>query len=100
VGVGNPGAGGQIRELDGVSWVWADGSTPDGVRELGVLAQQVQEVFPDLVREEADGMLSINYLGLIAPLIEGIKELDVRLNAVESRIVADASHRSNAGPSV
>ena len=41
---------------------------------MGVIAQELQKVFPELVTEENDE-LSVNYNGLIAVLIEAVKEL-------------------------
>ena len=32
-----------------------------------------------------DGYKTVNYLGLIAPLIEALKELDARVDALESK---------------
>ena len=52
---------------------------------MGVIAQDLREVFPDLVREGPDGFLSVNYAGLLAPVIEALRELDDRLRALEER---------------
>ncbi|HPO51169.1 MAG TPA: tail fiber domain-containing protein, partial [Spirochaetota bacterium] len=48
-------------------------SNPD--KQIGVIAQDVEKVFPELVTIQKDGMRSVNYNGLIAPTIEAIKEL-------------------------
>ena len=42
--------------------------------KLGFSAQDLQKVFPELVKEGDDGYLSIDGVGLIAPLVEAIKE--------------------------
>lgn len=39
----------------------------------GFLAQEVKEVFPELVYEDKDGSLSIDYIGLIPVIVEAIK---------------------------
>ena len=44
-----------------------------------VLAQEIQEQFPDLVVERQDGMLTVNYQGLIPVLINAIKEQNLEL---------------------
>jgi hypothetical protein len=69
-----PSALGGIAKLRGVSFEWTDKTRESG-RQLGVIAQDVQSVFPELVTTGKDGMLSVNYLGLTAPLIEAVKEL-------------------------
>lgn len=43
--------------------------------EYGFSAQDVQKIYPDLVVTDAKGTLSLNYLGLIAPMSEAIGEL-------------------------
>lgn len=78
----------RLRRLRGVSWEWADPDHPSyrPGRQMGVIAQEVREVFPDLVREQADGYLGVDYAGLLAPVIEALKEIDARLAALEQRI--------------
>ena len=43
--------------------------------QYGLIAQEIQELYPDLVYEDSNGYLSVNYVGLIPILIEAIKEL-------------------------
>ena len=43
------------------------------------MAQEIQEQFPDLVVERQDGMLTVNYQGLIPVLINAIKEQNLEL---------------------
>ncbi len=42
--------------------------------EYGVMAQEVQKVFPELVKTDANGIMGVNYSGLIPVLIEAMKE--------------------------
>ena len=66
-----------ILKLDGKSY------TRDGREEIGLLAQDVQLVYPELVSEDANGMLSVNYQALSAILINGIKDQEARLQKLE-----------------
>lgn len=43
--------------------------------QYGFLAQDVREIFPDLVYEDADGMLSLDYQGFIPILVDAVKSL-------------------------
>lgn len=43
--------------------------------QTGVIAQEIRELFPELVHEDDKGMLSVNYVGLVPHLIEAVKEL-------------------------
>lgn len=78
----------KIRRLRGVTWEWRD-VAPDEAKDspgLGVIAQEVERVFPELVERGEDGYLQVHYYGLIGPLIEAIKELDDRIRAIETRL--------------
>ena len=58
-----------ISQLEGVSWKWKESLKPS----LGVTAQNVEEVAPELVSNGSHK--SVNYNGLIGILIEAVKEL-------------------------
>ena len=78
----------KIRQLRGVTWEWRD-DVPEEVAEnpgLGVIAQDVERVFPELVERTENGYLAVHYYGLIGPLIEAMKELDDRLRAIEDQV--------------
>ena len=60
----------KINQLRGVDFVWKESDK----KSMGVIAQELQKVFPELVAEE-NNELSVNYNGLIAVLIEAVKEL-------------------------
>lgn len=62
---------------------------PKHVTEYGLSAQDVQQSFPELVHQvDADGTLGVSYNGLIAPMIEAIKELKAENDALRARIDA------------
>ena len=70
----------------GVSFEWRDGFQPGTrTRTRGVIAQEVQAVFPDAVTEDESGYLMVDYNGLVAALIEAVKELAARVEELESR---------------
>jgi hypothetical protein len=51
-----------------------------------VIAQEVQEEFPELVRMNESGYYSVREKGLIAVLIEAVKELKAEVNELRSRL--------------
>ena len=53
---------------------------------MGVIAQEVEAVFPELVTTDEQGHKKVDYQGLVGPVIEAIKELDARLTEVERRL--------------
>jgi hypothetical protein len=54
-------------------------------RDMGVIAQEVEAVFPELVHTDERGVKMVSYTGLVGVLIEAVKELDARLEALETR---------------
>lgn len=53
-------------------------------KEFGFMAQEVKDLFPELVEQDADGIYAVNYTGLIPILVEAIKELQVKIKALEN----------------
>jgi hypothetical protein len=54
--------------------------------QIGLLAQEVQKVFPDLVIEDSKGILSVNYQALIPVLVNALKEIDANYNELEKEL--------------
>jgi hypothetical protein len=52
----------------------------------GFLAQDVQKLFPDLVYKDSEGMLSIDYIGMIPLLVDGLKEQQTRIEQLQTQI--------------
>ncbi|MFH1546415.1 MAG: tail fiber domain-containing protein, partial [Patescibacteria group bacterium] len=66
-----PDALNKIERLEGVSFSWKE----NGQVGLGLIAQDVEAVFPELVSTDAESKLkSVQYGNLVAPLIEAVKE--------------------------
>ena len=81
----------KIVALQGVSYEWRIDEFPDinfkeGIH-LGVIAQDVEDVFPELV-DSSKGYRYLNYNGLIAPIIEAIKELKDENKMLKERVAA------------
>jgi len=76
----------KIEQLEGVEFTWIK----DGVRDAGVIAQDVQEVLPQAVKEVDDlngddSHLTVKYDSLHALLIEAVKELSARVKELENK---------------
>lgn len=52
---------------------------PDGIRYMGVIAQELQEVLPEVVAEGEDGRLAVAYGNIVGVLIEAVKELKAEI---------------------
>ena len=54
--------------------------------QTGLIAQEVQAIFPELVNTGEDGMLSVNYIGLIPHFVEAFKEIKKENEDLKSRL--------------
>lgn len=75
----------KLLQLNGYNYNWID-KNRDPALQTGVIAQEVQQLFPNLVKEDAKGMLSVNYSGLVPVLIEAIKEQQKQIDELKKII--------------
>ena len=68
--------------IDGKSYIM----NKSGEEKIGILAQEVQEVFPELVSKDDNEMLSVNYQGLVPVLINAIKEQEDKISRLEKLV--------------
>tara|TARA_Y100000389_G_C17463276_1_gene523404 strand:+ start:736 stop:2049 length:1314 start_codon:yes stop_codon:yes gene_type:complete len=71
-----------IEKLNPVTFDWKDSKKSD----IGFIAQEVREVFPDLVKESDDGHLSVAYTGIVSPLVRAIQQQQEVIRKLEERI--------------
>ncbi|PJA00238.1 hypothetical protein COX76_02255 [Candidatus Kaiserbacteria bacterium CG_4_10_14_0_2_um_filter_50_16] len=82
-----------INALNPVSFNWKDTSLGAG-RQFGLVAQQVENVFPNLVQTTNPteltpyGTKTVNYYGLIAPIVKAIQELSTKFDAEDMRVTS------------
>ena len=75
----------KLDQINGVRYRLRD-DEPGSDYRLGVLAQEVRSVFPELVEERADGYLGVSYGHLSAVLLEAVKEQQRRIEALERKL--------------
>ena len=68
----------RIGKLKGVYYHWKDDKKEK--QEIGVIAQDVQQQFPELVNTDKNGILSVDYIKLTAILIECVKDLKQQIS--------------------
>ena len=54
-------------------------------QKIGVLAQDIEKVFPELV-SESNGVKSVNYQGLVPVLINALKEQDSKMKEQDNKM--------------
>jgi len=72
----------KLTQLRGVRFTWKEETNLTTRPQYGVIAQEVESVFPELVIDNSimgPGYKSVQYGGFVAPFIEAIKELDLKV---------------------
>lgn len=69
----------KILQVQGVSYYWKNKERSEK-KQIGFIAQHLEKIFPELVETDDQGMKSVNYSHLVAPLVESVKSLYVKLN--------------------
>ncbi|WP_157678716.1 tail fiber domain-containing protein [Bdellovibrio bacteriovorus] len=77
----------KILQIEGITYDWKDESRGTS-RQIGVIAQDVQKVFPEAVTKSPDGYLAVTYSTLVAPLINAVKEIYSELMGTQKEVSA------------
>ena len=88
---------GELNRLNQVNPVSFEMKDRPGVKEFGVIAQDFENVYPELVKTANDdmGTKSVNYIGLIAPMVKAMQELKAEVdelkaqNAEQARLIEE-----------
>jgi len=78
----------KVTKLNGVTWEWNDDvnevtkSTP----KTGLIAQEVQEVLPEVVKTRDDGFLALDYSKMMGLMVEAIKEQQTQIHSLTIEI--------------
>tara|TARA_R100000654_G_scaffold27757_2_gene52088 strand:- start:206 stop:1525 length:1320 start_codon:yes stop_codon:yes gene_type:complete len=87
----------KVSKLNGVTFDWKEKTecldkegNPINLQQwkhdIGFIAQDVQKVIPELVRENQDGMLSMRHQGIAPILLEAIKEQQKQIDGLQKQI--------------
>jgi hypothetical protein len=74
-----------LSQLNGYTYDWIN-EQKDKEQQIGLLAQEVQKIYPQLVKQNSAGELSVNYSGLVPLLLEGLKELSKKIEEQQKQI--------------
>ena len=77
----------KISKISGYTFDWNENvqSIYSG-KDYGVIAQEIEEVFPELVQTRENGYKAVKYDKLVSVLIEGIKELTKQVEYLKTKI--------------
>ena len=64
-------------------------------KSIGLIAQELMTVYPELVDQDSDGYYAVDYIGLIPVLIESIKEQQNKINELNEKLEKVEAKQSN-----
>ncbi len=73
----------KMKEIGGYSFVWNDNQSVYEGKDIGVIAQEIQSVLPEIVATRDNGYLGVKYEKIVPLLIESIKELQKKIEHIE-----------------
>ena len=73
----------KINKIGGYKFTWNNKQDTYLGKDVGVLAQEIEAVLPELVTTRATGYKAVKYEKIVPLLIEGIKELDKKIKHIE-----------------
>ncbi|CAB4154019.1 Intramolecular chaperone auto-processing domain containing protein [uncultured Caudovirales phage] len=74
----------KVLSLRGVTYNRID--SDDKSQKIGVIAQEIQEVLPQVVHEQENGLLGVSYGNITAVLIEAIKEQQTQIEELKQLV--------------
>lgn len=73
----------KIQKISGYTFTRSDDPNPNQRRIAGVIAQEVNEILPEVVHKTQEGYLSVAYGNMAALFIEAIKELNAKIDKLQ-----------------
>jgi len=77
-----------LKQIGGYHFDWKPmpGIHENEGHDIGVIAQEIEKVLPEIVTTRDNGYKAVKYDRLVSLLIEGIKELSKEVNELKSKL--------------
>ena len=75
----------KMEKIGGYTFVWNNKQSTYQGKDVGVVAQEIQEVLPEIVSGRANGYLGVKYEKIVPLLIESIKELKKEVEDIKQK---------------
>lgn len=76
----------KLNKLGGYEFDWNDKQDSYQGHDIGVVAQEVEAIFPELVITRDNGFKAVKYEKLVAVLIQATKELSAKVKELENKL--------------
>jgi len=80
-----PNALDKVESIRGVHFDWNDKQEVYEGHDIGVIAQEVEKVLPEIVEDRDNGYKAVKYEKLTAVLIQAVKELSAKVKELENK---------------
>ena len=74
-----------ILKLRPVTFHWKDKKMDQGGQRIGLIAQEVEPIYPEIVGTDSSGMKSIGYSDLTVPLIKTVQQLQQEVGRLKTK---------------
>ena len=81
-----PNAVEKVQQIKGVSFDWNGNQTNHSGHDIGVIAQDIEKVLPEIVATRDDGYKAVRYEKIVALLIEAVKEQQLQIDELKSKL--------------
>ena len=75
----------KVKQINGVEFDWNDKQPNYEGHDIGVIAQNIEEVIPEIVETRKDGYKAVKYEKLVALLIEAIKQQQEEIEKLKNK---------------
>ena len=75
----------KVSQIGGYEFDWNDKQDAYKGHDVGVVAQEIHKVLPEVVAERSNGYLGVKYEKIVPLLIEAIKELNKKIEDIEKK---------------
>jgi hypothetical protein len=75
----------KVDKIGGYTFVWNDKQSTYEGKDVGVIAQEIEEVLPEVVTTRGNGFKAVKYEKIVPLLIESIKELKKEVDEIKHK---------------
>lgn len=76
----------KVLSLDAIEFDWNENQQTYSGHDIGLIAQQVQEIAPEIVTERKNGYLAVKYEKMIPLLVGATQEQDTQIQELEKQV--------------
>lgn len=94
----------KIRKINGYSYSYNTTEFKtrgfDNAKHIGLIAQEVNEVFPELIRQDSKGYYAVDYQGMVPVLLTAIKEQQQQIDELKALVMSQKSSTEGSKTSI